>query len=595
MALFAMPACDDWLDREPFDIILNDDIWADEEGAIGVLANLYDRLPVDAFNVFRTTGYAGNTEFSNAAFNMLIADEAMWSGGRNGLNSVREIDPNFYSYWDYTYIRDLNLFLEKAEVSDLPSKELLIAEARFLRAFTYFEMVKRFGGVPLVTASFEYEPGAPVEDLQVPRATEAGTYDFIESELNAIIEILPEEKDFRRATKWSALALKSRAMLYAGSLARYNNRMAAPILTPGGEVGMEASRAEGYYTASWEASQQIIEEGFVLEQDYFDLFEAKENNEIILARDFLTGFYFHDFTIRNLTPSSADAAFAGAEVTPYLEMVDAYEYLDGTPGNIPIENGDGTPIYYDRIEDAFTGKDNRFYATVLYGGTTFRNTETSVLAGHKVWNESMGTYETRTGVDVGSRDEAGRLLVGFDGPSTERNITNTGFYIKKFLSTEPGANLQTVQASNPWPIFRHAEILLNAAEAGYELNRTTEALQYINTVRERAGFGANSLTALTFDAIVHERRVELAYEGHRYFDIKRWRIAEDVLQGQQFHGLFPFMVIHPGNENHEKYVFEKVEPTRLQENKVFERRNYYTFIPSGALSRNPKLVLNPGQ
>ncbi|MCG8309789.1 MAG: RagB/SusD family nutrient uptake outer membrane protein [Cytophagales bacterium] len=587
IAICTLSACNDWLDREPYTILGNDVVWGDEEGAEGVLANLYDRLPIDAFN---RGGYHG--EFSNAAFNMLISDEAMWSGDRNGLNGVQFIDPDYYSYWDYTYIRDLNLFLEKAEVSNLSSKDQLIAEGRFLRAFTYFEMAKRYGGVPLITKSYEYDPGLPVEELQFPRATEEAIYDFIASELGDIVDPLPENKDFRRATKWSALALKSRAMLYAGSLARYNNRMADPIVLPGKEVGIDAGKAIGYYNASWDASRQIIEAGFDLVDDYFNVFDSKGSDEMILARDFLTSLYTHDFTIKNSTPSLAETENQGAEITPYLEMVEAYQYLDGTPGNIRIENVDGTPVYYDNIADAFIGKDLRFDATVLYGGTNFKNAEASILEGHKVWNGS--SYETKTGLALGAQDEQGRLLRGFDGPSTDKNITNTGFYIKKFVSTEPDAGLQNIQATNYWPIFRYAEILLNAAEAGFELNKP-EALQYINEVRERAGFGANSLSALTFEDIVHERKVELAYEGHRYFDIKRWRIAEEVLKGQQFHGLYAYMVIHPGDENHEKYMFEKVEPARLQQNKVFERRNYYTFIPSDAYSKNPKLVLNPGQ
>jgi hypothetical protein len=166
--------------------------------------------------------------------------------------------------------------------------------------------------------------------------------------------------------------------------------------------------------------------------------------------------------------------------------------------------------------------------------------------------------------------------------------------MKKFISSKGDAALAGTGADNVWPIFRYGEILLNAAEAGLELNKA-DAKNYINEVRERAGFGANSLSQLDFDDIIHERKVELVYEGHRYFDIKRWRIAESVLGGVQFHGLFPYSYIDStANPVTKKYVFEKIAPEMLK-NKLFERANYYTFIPSGAIANNPKLVENPGQ
>lgn len=588
--LVVMSSCNDWLDRKPYTILGNDDVWTQEDVALGVLANLYSRMPVDAFN---RGGYHG--EFSNAEFNMLSSDEAMWSGDRNGLNGVRSIDGNAYSYWDYGYIRHLNLFIEKATESSLGAKEQFIAEARFLRAFCYFEMVKRFGGVPLVIKSYGYTPGQPVEELQVPRATEEETYNFIASELDEILNILPADKNFRRATKWSALALKSRAMLYAASLAKYNNEMASPIVLPGSEIGISAGKASEYYTASYNASVKIITEGgFQLNANYFDVFNKKDANEMIMARDFSSPDLVHNFTIRNATPSLAQTENNGANITPYLEMVEEYEKLDGTSGKLELTDVDGNPVYYSSLTEIFEGRDKRLAETVLFSGAEFKGKKAEVQAGQKVWNSSEGIYEIKGSNKLGDKDANGNLIVGQDGPSNDKNITNTGFYIKKFISTESGAGLTTSQATNYWPIFRYAEILLNAAEAGMELNKA-EAVGYLNEVRERAGFAANSVKTLSMEKVMHERKVELAYEGHRYFDLKRWRKSSEVIDGKQFHGLYPYLVINEGNANHLKYVFEKVEPARLFENKIFERQNYYTYIPTGAVSKNPKLVLNPGQ
>ena len=589
LTLIIFASCNDYLNREPYDILGNDVVWSDEDLASGVLANLYSRMPVDEFNA---SGYHG--DLSNAEFNMLITDEAMWSGDRNGLNGVRVLDPYYYSLWNYGYIRDLNLFIEKATQSNLLLKDELIAEARFLRALTYFEMVKRYGGVPILTKSYSYEPGQSIQELQIPRSTESDTYDFIAIELTEIANVLPANKGFRRATKWSALALKSRAMLYAASLAKYNNKMPNPIILPGKEVGIDASKSNEYYIASYEASKQIIEGGFYLNPDYFNVFNTKDVNEMIFAKDYLEPDIIHGFTYRNATPSMAETENNGSNITPYLELVEAYQNLDGTSGKIETTNPDGTPIYYAKIEDAFKNRDYRFYATVLYGGSNFKSRNVDILAGQKIWNSSTWSYDYKMGMSLGETDQLYRPVIGLDGPLNDKNVTNTGFYIKKFISTEPGAGLVTKQATNYWPIFRYSEILLNAAEAAFELNKP-EALGYLNQVRQRAGFGENSLKQLTFEDIVHERRVELAFEGHRFFDLKRWRIAESTFIGQDFHGLYPYIIINEGSVNHLKYVLEKVKPARLFENKTFERKNYYTFIPTDAISNNPKLVLNPGQ
>lgn len=577
--VIASTSCDDWLDIKPYDVVGNEEVWNDEEVAIGVLANLYDRMKDEAFN----------------EESMQLTDEAMWSGDRSGLNDMQQIPTNQYEYWDYGYIRDLNLFIEKVNVSSLSSKKQLEAEGRFLRAFAYFEMVKRFGGVPLVTHSVNFDENFSIEDYQYKRETEAGIYDFIAKEIDEIIPSLSVEKNYRRATKWSALALKSRAMLYAGSIAKYNNLMADPIALPNGEVGIPASRSKEYYQKSYDASIEIINEGgFTLTSDYFSVFDSKNENFVLFARDYMAPDYSHSFTIYNTTPSLAQTTNQGGEITPFLEFVQSYEMLDGSHKELECKNPDGSYVFYDALDDIYKGRDNRLAATILYSGSTFKGRTVSVQAGQKIWNDKTGQYDIVTGMNVGDIDLEGRLIRGLDGPSEDKNITNTGFYMKKFISSKNEAGTLSMKADNYWPIFRYAEILLNAAEAGFELNNPA-AIDYINLVREQAGFGNNSLTKLTFDDIVYERKIELAFEGHRYFDLKRWRLAESVINNVQYHGLYPYIVIKPGTPEHMKYVFEPVIPKRLSRLKIFERNNYYTFIPANALANNPNLVKNPGQ
>ncbi|MEO5995842.1 MAG: RagB/SusD family nutrient uptake outer membrane protein [Chitinophagaceae bacterium] len=169
-------------------------------------------------------------------------------------------------------VRDINLALENIEkygtTLSATQKTQFSAELRFLRALDYFELVKRMAGVSLITKQLLYDYSGGASSLQDPRAKEAEVYDFIASEMDAIKGQLGNSNTITstasntRANKYTALALKSRAMLYAGSLAKYNSLLANPITTPGGEVGIPASCASDYYQKSLTASKEIINSGF---------------------------------------------------------------------------------------------------------------------------------------------------------------------------------------------------------------------------------------------------------------------------------------------------------------------------------------------
>ena len=179
-------------------------------------------------------------------------------------------------------------------------------------------------------------------------------------------------------------------------------------------------------------------------------------------------------------------------------------------------------------------------------------------------------------------------------------MSNTGFYLRKFVSESPQDGVRPSLASNWWTWFRLGEIYLNAGEAAFELGQTAKALNYINEVREaHGGFPANSLTELTIETIQNERRVELAFEDHRFFDLKRWRIADKVWNGLEtdanavVHGLYPYRVIRPGHPDDGKYIFDRMRPTRFRRARFFKMANYYSSIDPSVLNNNPKLVKNP--
>ncbi|WP_114778616.1 RagB/SusD family nutrient uptake outer membrane protein [Botryobacter ruber] len=591
-ALILLASCDtdEWLERQPKNRITDQQLWSDPGLILSMLSNYYDRIPVGAV-------------FNSQAMAQL--DDAMWSGhtDQNWLNDF-QFGNDYGRYWDYRLIRDINLALENLDkLSPLAEeqKKQFNAELRFMRALVYFELVKRMGGVPIITEQLIYDGSGDATPLQRPRAKEAEVYDFIYDELQAIKDNFTMTADSKtRANKYVALALQSRAMLYAGSLAKYNNLMNAPVTLPGGEVGIPAGRANDYYQKSLAASKEIIESTkYSLSNDFYNLFMDKSSAEVIFAKDFSrSGEKLNFFTYDNVTRSLRTDIEGSSMVSPSLNLVESFEYLDGSEGTLRVKDANGNYIVYNKPEDIFANKDERLRATVIYPGSEFRGEEVDIQAGIAVWNGNG--YELRTG-GLGSQ-ENGRTLTGLDGPINDAQfVSNTGFYLRKFVSEDPNAGIRPTLGENWWPVFRLGEIYLNAAEAAFELGNA-DAVNYINKVREaHGGFPANSLTSLTMEDIRHERRVELAFEDHRYWDLKRWRIADQVWNGSQndpdavVYGLYPYQIVRQGHPDDGKFIFERVRPVRFRQARFFRPANYYSSIGQGELDNNPLLKPNPFQ
>lgn len=600
MLVFA--GCNDWLERKPQNIILEEQVWNDPKMITGLLANYYDRLPA---HTSLTTGWA---EFS-------AYDEAMWSNNDDGRNNIINYPTTRWTLWDYGLIRDINLALESIEthavkLSDA-QKAQFNAELRFLRAYVYFEHVKRMGGVPLITKQLIYDFSGDPSPLQNPRNKEEEVYDFIASELDAVKDVLGNGTSNTRANKFTALAVKSRAMLYAASIAKYNNLMASPISTPGGEVGISAARAKDYYAKSLAASQEIINSGsydlYKSNPDkgvnfYEAITKKSANREVIWAQDFLVSKdKRHGFTYDNIARNVREDNLSSSSITPSLNLVEDYEYLDGTSGELKNRNAANTDyVYYDKLPDIFANKDARLYGTIIYPGTSFRGTEVQIQAGVKVWDSASNAFKTVESNVLGSTYEDGGLLTGSSGPQrSQTEVSNTGFYLRKYVDQTAMSSTRGIRSDMWWVRFRLGEIYLNAAEAALELGQTADALKYTNTLRERAGFPANSLKTVNLEKLQNERRVELAFEDHRVWDLMRWRTAHEVWNGNSanpdamIYALYPYRVVRPGHATHGKYVFDKLVAPRFRAPRFFQMANYYSFIPQNAIDNNPKIVRNP--
>lgn len=609
----AFAGCDNdqFLDREPTDILQEDQVWENEDLVFSVLADLYNRLP-------DYQGLENWWEYANF-------DEAFGSNaGDYWRHQNQEYGYGNWGIWDFGYIRDLNLFIQKCEAATELSEDAktrFLAEAKFIRAMVYFEHVKRMGGVPLILEPLEYDNSGDPSYLQFPRAKEHEIYDFVISEMEAVKNDLPNGGTKSRATKGAALALVSRAALYAGSIANYG-QLTPEVSLPGGEVGIPASMADGYYTTSLNASEEIMGLGTyeLYDQDpdksenYTNIFLNKSsNNEVILAKDFLVQGRTHGFTIETIPRSLREENTSGGKMNPSLNLVQSYELLDNTFAELPTRDGNGNPIFYDDPMDIFEGRDPRLFGTVIVPGSTFRGKEVDIWAGYKLADGSVITSGQLGGQAQLPGSNATVQVVGFDGPIDQLEWSaQNGFYLRKYVDTSVGSG-QRGTGSSVWLVrFRYAEILLNAAEAAFELGDLEKAAEYMNQVRRRAGFPIDLTPAeIDFDRIVHERKVELAFENHILWDKKRWRLAHRIWNGvttdltnnpgnalavsTRVFGLKPFKYYEPGSPNNGKWIFEEFVPAPVFNAHRFRLGNYYSQIGDGIRNNNPKIVRNPNQ
>lgn len=622
--LFSLAGCDgDWLVREPENIITEDQVWNDPQMIRSLLANYYDRIP--RFHSLTDGQGQGWPEFA-------LFTDAMWSGQENndGLLNIESYGTTWWALWDYGLIRDLNLAIENidkysTELSET-QKTQFKSELRFLRAYVYFKHVKRMGGVPLVTSTLQYDFSGDPSAVQVPRSSEAEVYDFIASELDAIKDNLSHNAGSQtRANKYTALALKSRAMLYAGSVAYFNSRMANPITLEDSEgkriVGIRGEKAQGYYEQALAAAREVIQNSpYTLYnkkpndpgRNFYEAVTVKDgNNEVILAEDFMVSAdRRHLFTYFNVPRPLREDNLNSSSITPSLNLVEAYPYTDGSNGRLRTHDSSGNYIYYENVGDIFQGKDGRMDGTIIVPGESFRGQVVPMQAGVKVWNGSE--YETREGSSLGSEfPENDWTLTAAGGPHRSiQNVTATGFYLRKFVDETTGASTRGTQSDTWWVRIRLAEMYLNAAEAAYQLSRlggsatAQQAADYINVLRERAGYeDSGMLTGATIDmeTIMNERHIELAFEGQRLWDLIRWRRAHIVWNGDDSNptanpgALYPYRVYRPGHANHGDYVFDRIEPQApsFVNARLFQMANYYAEIPQAAINANPKLIRNP--
>ena len=385
--------------------------------------------------------------------------------------------------WSRSYrsIRECNYALERISVVEMSAqrKQYLTAELKFIRAYRYHDLIRNYGGVVLMGDKVS----ELADDLTDPSLFQKSTIEqciqYASSELDQAAAGLPSTNGsgwkLGRATKGAALALKARILLYAAS----------PLYSA------------GTWQQAADAAKAVMALGYSLHPDYQSLFETASSSEIIFERLYTIGARHVCLEVSN-----APNLYGGwAGNTPLQNLVDAYEVKEDATTAVPFDWSNPT-----HAQAPYDNRDPRFYATVLYNGADYR--------GRKIETFTPGGKDSKDGRD-------------------NWNTSKTGYYLRKFVSDDlPIDNPWDVAGIQPWIYLRYAEVLLNYAEAQNEaVGPDASVYEAVNQIRQRAGMPEIPAGLSQSDmriALRRERQVELAFEEHRFYDVRRWKIAIDT-------------------------------------------------------------------
>ncbi len=607
-ALFTVNAlftgCQKNLDTVPVNRLPAEIVYSDKGLVQATLANFYNSVNF------------GQQNGDYNSYNLIDEANTQYGAPTTGDNEI-QVSRDFFRTVDYGLVRRLNQFLvgirssaAKAAIVETERADME-AQCIFLRAYYYFCMTRSFGGMPIVYDEvFTYESGMDIAPLQIPRATEADAYQYVIDQCDLAITKLSAVKSVNAsvANKWAALMLKARAAVYAGSIAKFGSSITPNVKTAGGEAGIPATKAAYFYRIAFDAAKLLITtSGYVLQKNpanpelaFYNATSVKTaNTEVIWALDRKAPNQNTQYT-NFVMPYSHRDFTEGNALGALLTLVESFENRDGSDKVIKTNNPDGSYVFYNDVEDPFKAKDARLWGTVIWPNAPYRNVPVILQAGQLNKNGG-GAWVIKTGAP-GSSDANG-LVTALNGPAslTTNYINKTGFLVRKFVDETIGAGLQPRYSEMWMPRFRISEAYLIAAEAGLELGEPL-ALQYINDVRDRGRIQPLTTSTFTFDKIVNEYRVEFAFEDHRFWDLKRWRLAHTLWNGATNSptahpmSLYPYKVVAAGDPNNGKWVFTRQISYKRQTTPLnFPEANYYARIDLGWISNNPKLVLNPLQ
>ncbi|MBF9221187.1 RagB/SusD family nutrient uptake outer membrane protein [Hymenobacter ruricola] len=579
---FGLSSCEKVLDKENLGQSTTELVFKDSTLANLNLSFIYNQnLPEWGDPIINATINTANNNASN--FNVAGLTDEAYSSNRllAGTLLVSDVGGEFGTGLsatnNYGKIRTINMFLSNVRNGPLPAgtKGRLRGQAQFFRAWRYFELVRQYGGVPLVMSPLN-GVGPEARDLTyLPRNTTAETFAAIVADLDSAFQTLPPKwtanADWGRVNKGTALALKGRVLVYAAS----------PQFTT-------TDKWQAAYDANVQAKATLLANGYRLHTSFDQLwFQEVGNPEAVFVTSYNTATgdqLKRNNQYDNSTRPAANGT-GGGQNQPTWEMVQAFPMLDGKKRNESTKYAYTDQLFYKN-------RDPRFDKTIAYNGSTW---PLNGNTGYRLW-----TY-----IRNGSTVETG-------------GSTNTGFYTRKAIN--PTASASEVQyLGTDWIEIRYAEVLLNLAESACGVNKLNEAYTELKAIRLRAGIepGADQLYGLKpnmtrtemFDAILYERQLELAFEGKRFWDLRRWRKMESLNGLKRTGKTITLSTTAPADfattrdtrnlddvyTNYFTITSKTLETTPISTTGIKWDANYYFFpIPQAAIDNDPQIQQNKG-
>lgn len=565
----------DFLDQKTLSAVDEGAVYRDSSKTLGVINNLYGNIGF-SFNArrFNNTGLDAACDESEPISDPTIFTYIISNGGVNPSNADK-------TTWTTVYqmVRSANIFLKNKDSIPVTAatRDYWVGQVRFLRAWYLFTLVKHYGGIPLIGDAI-YNDGDKIDEA---RGSYEACVNYIAGELDAAAALLPasypaNNVNQNRISKGTALATKARLLLYAAS----------PLFN-GGARSDDPEHLLSYATADAERWKKAADAAkAVINLNVYSLYtntttpiytlflqnSPQPEHVMVYWQPVSTANNFYVENSANPQSRGTVNGYAGVKYFPTQELVDEFDMINGLRITDPAS---GYPGMGDNM---YKNRDPRLTQTIHYNGA-LRNMG------------SLGDQPVNTYTGIIPTGNAAATSASVDGIYAP-NGTKTGYFRYKMCNNfgvGGGSELY-----RPWVLMRYAEVLLNAAEATNEYyGATSEVYDWLKLIRSRAGIqpGANTLYGLKAgmtkeemrDAIRHERRVELAFEEHRFWDIRRWKIATQT-ENAETHGV----EITRAASGTFSY---RIIPVRKH---VFTEAMYFWPIPQSEIVKSPSLKQNPG-
>lgn len=529
IGLLTFSGCAD-LDIPPPNVVGDETLFTNESGMKVYMARMYSRMPFEDFKYMAQWGFEYNGWL--AAMGIEGTGEAL---NRDGISSAFTGEETAYWTEAFVLLRDANYLIETLPEYQSNFPEVTynhyLGEAYFVRATVFYAMARRFGGVPLVTKVIRYP--AEQDELEVPRASEEATWDQVLADFDQAISLLqPNSPERGYSNKYVALSFKSEAMLYAGSVAKYNETVTGRLTGLGQKTGVRVmgfsaetaqSASRKYFKEAYIAAREVINSGRyslykkrwasgdrnAQYQNMVDMFSDLTSPENIYVKEYGYPTFTHGYDAYS-APFIFKAPLASG-TCPTLDFLELFEGFDRySDGTIKVTTGssntDGTYLMYDSPMDFFENAEPRLRAYVIFPGDVFKGKEIEIRAGIFTGpapvsplfnNYTYATAETRyqnlpaytqgsKTLFLSPREGSGQEVVSYEGINMTAAGANgpfydngegclTGLYGRKWLNPDPSFEAGEGKSAQPFILMRYAEVLLNAAEAAVELRLAGEA------------------------------------------------------------------------------------------------------------------------